>query len=60
MPVSAEKVLKGLLAEKIIGGLKLENYYPELKDHLLICVTEKRTRAEIERLAELLQRYPFP
>lgn len=60
MPVSSEKVLKGLLAEKIIGGLKLENYYPELKDHLLICVTEKRTRAEIERLAEFLQRYPSP
>ena len=56
-PVSAEKILKGLLKEKIIGGLELGNYYPELKDHLLICVTEKRTREEIKRLAELLKQY---
>ncbi|MBI5182320.1 MAG: aminomethyl-transferring glycine dehydrogenase subunit GcvPA [Nitrospirae bacterium] len=56
-PVSAEKLLERLLKEKIIGGLALGNYYLELKDHLLICVTEKRTREEIERLAELLWRY---
>ncbi|MBI5180019.1 MAG: aminomethyl-transferring glycine dehydrogenase subunit GcvPA [Nitrospirae bacterium] len=50
IPVSAEKILKELLKEKIIGGFDIGNYYPELKDHLLICVTEKRTREEIERL----------
>ncbi len=49
-PLSAEKILKELRKEKIIGGLDLENYYPELKDHLLICVTEKRTREEIDKL----------
>lgn len=59
-PVSSERILKGLLAEKIIGGLDLGNYYPELKDHLLICVTEKRTREEIERLLELLGQAPSP
>ncbi|MFZ3065396.1 MAG: aminomethyl-transferring glycine dehydrogenase subunit GcvPA [Nitrospirota bacterium] len=59
-PASAKRILEGLLKEKIIAGLELGNYYPELKDHLLICVTEKRTRAEIERLAEFLQRYPSP
>jgi glycine dehydrogenase subunit 1 len=53
-PMSAEKILKDLLKEKIIGGFDIGNYYPELKDHLLICVTEKRTREEIERLVELL------
>jgi len=56
-PVSAQRILEGLLKEKIIGGLELGNYYPELKDHLLICVTEKRTREEIERLVELLKQY---
>ncbi len=59
-PVSAQRILEGLLKEKIIGGLELGNYYPELKYHLLICVTEKRTGEEIERLAEFLQRYPSP
>ncbi|MEK6679613.1 MAG: aminomethyl-transferring glycine dehydrogenase subunit GcvPA [Nitrospirota bacterium] len=56
-PMPSEKILKGLLAEKIIGGVDIGNYYPELKDHLLICVTEKRTREEIERLVELLKQY---
>ena len=57
IPVSAEKILKELLKEKIIGGLDIGNYYPELKDHLLICVTEKRTREEMEKFVELLGRY---
>ena len=57
IPVSAEKILKELLKEKIIGGLDLGNYYPEFKDHLLICVTEKRTREEMEKFVELLGRY---
>jgi len=58
--VSAEKILKGLLKEKVIGGLDIGNYYPELKGHLLISVTEKRTKEEIERLVALLQQYPSP
>ena len=35
------------MKEKIIGGLNLERFYPELKNHLLLCVTEKRTREEM-------------
>lgn len=54
-PVSAEGILTGLLQEKIIGGLNLGNYYSELKDHILISVTEKRTREEIERLVKKLR-----
>lgn len=40
-----------LLQHKMIGGLDLEPYYPELAGHMLICVTEKRTRQEIDNLA---------
>jgi hypothetical protein len=35
-----------------VAGLILEDWYPELKDCLLVCVTEIHTRAEIERLAQ--------
>ncbi|MDH3974858.1 MAG: aminomethyl-transferring glycine dehydrogenase subunit GcvPA [Deltaproteobacteria bacterium] len=43
-----------LLKRKIIGGLPLQGFYPELKNTLLFCVTEKTGREEIERLAEAL------
>ncbi len=34
------------------GGIALGRWYPELSDCILIAVTEKRTRAEIDGLAE--------
>ncbi len=40
-----------LLKDKIIGGLELSKYYPEMQDGWLVAVTEKRTRGEIDRLA---------
>jgi len=44
-------VNKKLLKQKVIGGLDLGDYYPELKNHVLIAVTEKRTKEEIDALA---------
>ena len=46
---------KELLQHKIIGGLDLERYYPELKNHMLLCVTERRTRGEIDTLVSVLE-----
>ena len=34
------------------GGIALGRWYPELADSILVAVTEKRTRAEIDGLAE--------
>jgi len=39
-----------LLKENIIGGLDLGRYYPELQNCMLLCVTENRSKAEIDRL----------
>ncbi|HKM39736.1 MAG TPA: glycine dehydrogenase, partial [bacterium] len=44
-----------LLEQKIIGGLDLGRFYPELKDHMLLCVTERRTRGEIDTLVSVLE-----
>jgi glycine cleavage system protein P-like pyridoxal-binding family len=33
----------------------LKSYYPDLKNCLLICVTELNTREEMDRLAEKLE-----
>jgi glycine dehydrogenase subunit 1 len=40
----------------ILGGYELGRDFPELADALLFCVTEKRTREEIDRLVEVLGR----
>ncbi len=48
------EVLKGLLKQQIIGGLDLGRFYPELKDCLLVCVTEQKSRSEIDALAKAL------
>lgn len=41
-----------LLSKGIIGGYDLGRDYPELKDHMLVAVTENRTKAEIDQFAE--------
>jgi glycine dehydrogenase subunit 1 len=47
-------LLKGLLRKQIIGGLDLSQFYPELKDCLLVCVTEQNSRDQIEALAKAM------
>ncbi|GLX69714.1 aminomethyl-transferring glycine dehydrogenase subunit GcvPA [Paenibacillus glycanilyticus] len=44
-----------LLEAGFIGGYDLGISYPELKGHMLIAVTEKRTRSEIESFANRLE-----
>jgi glycine dehydrogenase subunit 1 len=39
----------------IIGGYDLGRDYPDLKDHMLLCVTEVNSRDEIDLLVEALQ-----
>ncbi|MDZ4339280.1 MAG: glycine dehydrogenase, partial [candidate division NC10 bacterium] len=48
------EVLTSLLKRQIIGGLDLGRFYPELKDCLLVCVTEQNSRDEIDALAKAL------
>jgi glycine dehydrogenase subunit 1 len=48
----AAAVQKRLLGSGIIAGLPLGRYYPELRDSLLVCVTELNRAEEIDRLAD--------
>jgi glycine dehydrogenase subunit 1 len=43
-----------LLEEGILGGYNLEKDYPELKNRMLIAVTEMNSRDEIDNLCEVL------
>jgi glycine dehydrogenase subunit 1 len=44
-----------LLAHGIIGGYDLGRDYPELEGHLLIAVTEQRTREDIDQFTAVLE-----
>jgi len=44
------QINNSLLKRRIIGGLDLGRFYPELSGHMSFCCTEKRTRAEIDDL----------
>lgn len=47
-------VLEQLTARGILGGLDLTEHYPELGPALLVCATETKTAADIERYASAL------
>jgi glycine dehydrogenase subunit 1 len=49
-PVAPDDLNAQLWQRGILGGLALGRWYPELPDGWLVCVTEARTRAEIDAL----------
>jgi glycine dehydrogenase subunit 1 len=57
VPGDVEELLGALREEKILGGLNLERFYPELKNHLLVCVTETVHKAALDCLVEVCRRF---
>jgi glycine dehydrogenase subunit 1 len=57
VPGDADELLAALREEKIIGGLHLERFYPELKNHLLICTTEMVSRTAIDAMIDVYRRW---
>jgi glycine dehydrogenase subunit 1 len=54
-PGDAAELRRRLLKDGILAGLPLGRYYPELGDDtMLFCVTEQRTREEIDGLVDAL------
>jgi glycine dehydrogenase subunit 1 len=49
-----EQANRALLKKKIIGGLPLGRFYPELADSMLLCATEMSSRADMDAMAEVL------
>jgi glycine dehydrogenase subunit 1 len=52
---SPELLNAQLLKQKVIGGLPLNRWYPELGNATLWCATELNTREQIDYAASLLQ-----
>jgi glycine dehydrogenase subunit 1 len=50
-----DKVVKAAREQGINPGYRLGRDYPEFEDGLLVAITERRTRADIDRLAAVIQ-----
>ncbi|MEK7773846.1 MAG: aminomethyl-transferring glycine dehydrogenase subunit GcvPA [Deltaproteobacteria bacterium] len=46
-----DSVLKALLKKKIMGGVALKRFYPELDRHILVAATEMNSKEDIDRFA---------
>jgi glycine cleavage system P protein (glycine dehydrogenase) subunit 1 len=47
---NGQKLFDRCASEKIVPGIALEKWYPELKDSWLVCVTEMNEKEEVDRL----------
>jgi glycine dehydrogenase subunit 1 len=50
----AEEAIRAAREEGVHPGYALKRDYAGMEDALLVCVTEKKTTADIDRLAEVL------
>ncbi len=55
LPVAADKVIRRLLKRGLAAGFPLGRYFPEMGNCLLVAVTEKRTKQDIDFLAHTLE-----
>ena len=56
LPAPVAPVLARLRGERILGGFDLAPDHPELGNAVLVCATETRTEADIDRYARALER----
>jgi len=47
-PIGFSETYERLVKKKIVAGLSLSPYYPELANHYLLCATETRSKAEMD------------
>jgi glycine dehydrogenase subunit 1 len=50
------EIEKKLLAEKILPGIDLSRFYPEMVNQFLVCATETKTKEDLDRFVEVLRR----
>ena len=56
LPKPASEIIEELARENIVAGVALGEEFPELGDALLVCATETKTEADIDRFAAAMAR----
>lgn len=55
LPMDASKVVAAMMKKGFAAGFALGRYYPGMERYLLVAVTEKRTKEEIDRYGRAMQ-----
>jgi glycine dehydrogenase subunit 1 len=55
LPQPAAAVLAKMEAHGVLGGYNLSAHYPQLGDAILVCATETKTEADLQRYIDTLQ-----
>ena len=60
LPVEADGVVRAMIQRGFVAGFPLGRYYEDMKNYMIVAVTEKRTKEEIleyvENLKEILEK----
>lgn len=54
LPGPINEILQALKEQHILGGLNLQEHYPELNNALLVCATETKTADDLNKYSEML------
>ena len=57
LPCDASEVIGRMIEKGFAAGFPLGRYYPDMKNYMIVAVTEKRTKEEIVRYAENLEAF---
>ena len=55
-PAGFKKTYQRLLKKKMLAGVPLDSFYPELKNHYLLCATETITKADMDALVQEIKK----
>jgi glycine dehydrogenase subunit 1 len=55
-PIAPKRIIRSLIKRNLFAGIDLAHFDRKLKNCLLLCVTEKRTKEEIDYLADELRK----
>lgn len=54
-PVPPETIAERLAERRLLAGLPLQPYFPDRADQMVVCVTEIKTKADIDAFAQALE-----
>ncbi len=56
LPKDADEVVEKMISQNFMAGLPLGKYYSGMEKYILVAVTEKRTKEEIEKFTQALEK----